>query len=74
MFDETSTQDEIYKTVAKPALYSVLDGYNSTLFAYGQTGSGKTYTLTGGDFYKDRGIVPRTLTSIYEVRILQLLY
>lgn len=45
----------------------MLDGYNSTLFAYGQTGSGKTYTLTGGDFYKDRGIVPRTLTSIYEV-------
>jgi hypothetical protein len=35
----------------KPALTSLMDGYNVTLFAYGQTGSGKTV----GDTRRCRG-------------------
>ena len=36
------------------------------MFAYGQTGSGKTFTITGGaERYVDRGIIPRTLTYIF---------
>uniref|UniRef100_A0A3Q2I9Z4 Kinesin-like protein n=1 Tax=Equus caballus TaxID=9796 RepID=A0A3Q2I9Z4_HORSE len=47
--------------------FSVLAGYNGTIFAYGQTGSGKTFTITGGaERYSDRGIIPRTLSYIFE--------
>lgn len=46
---------------------SVLAGYNGTIFAYGQTGSGKTFTITGGaEHYSDRGIIPRTLSYLYQ--------
>ncbi|CAJ0968388.1 unnamed protein product, partial [Ranitomeya imitator] len=46
---------------------SVLTGYNGTIFAYGQTGSGKTFTITGGaERYSDRGVIPRTLSYIFE--------
>ena len=45
---------------------SCFDGYNGTIFAYGQTGSGKTYTITGGaERYNDRGIIPRTISYIF---------
>ena len=48
-------------------VYSVLAGYNGTIFAYGQTGSGKTFTITGGaERYADRGIIPRTLSYLYQ--------
>lgn len=46
---------------------SALAGYNGTIFAYGQTGSGKTFTITGGaERYSDRGIIPRTLSYIFD--------
>ncbi|XP_064411370.1 kinesin-like protein KIF6 [Latimeria chalumnae] len=46
---------------------SVLAGYNGTIFAYGQTGSGKTFTITGGaERYSDRGIIPRTLSYLFQ--------
>ena len=45
---------------------SVLEGYNGTIFAYGQTGSGKTFTMTGGTKYADRGIIPRTLSYLFD--------
>ena len=45
----------------------VLAGYNGTIFAYGQTNSGKTFTITGGArSYGDRGIIPRTLSYLYQ--------
>ncbi|XP_037988311.1 kinesin-like protein KIF6 isoform X3 [Motacilla alba alba] len=47
--------------------FNVLAGYNGTIFAYGQTGSGKTFTITGGaERYSDRGIIPRTLSYIFD--------
>ncbi|XP_053918587.1 kinesin-like protein KIF6 isoform X3 [Cuculus canorus] len=47
--------------------FNVLAGYNGTIFAYGQTGSGKTFTITGGaEHYNDRGIIPRTLSFIFD--------
>ncbi|XP_026700414.1 kinesin-like protein KIF6 [Athene cunicularia] len=47
--------------------FNVLAGYNGTIFAYGQTGSGKTFTITGGaECYSDRGIIPRTLSYIFD--------
>ena len=36
-------------------------------FVFTQTGSGKTFTITGGaERYVDRGIIPRTLSYIFE--------
>ena len=52
--------------MAKDVVDSALDGFNGTIFAYGQTGSGKTFTMTGGtESYDDRGIIPRTLSYIF---------
>ena len=47
LFDETSTQNDIYENTTKPSIEAVLDGYNATVFAYGATGCGKTYTISG---------------------------
>uniref|UniRef100_A0A8C5MK03 Kinesin-like protein n=1 Tax=Leptobrachium leishanense TaxID=445787 RepID=A0A8C5MK03_9ANUR len=66
-FTQDAKQEEIFDRIAKPVADSVLSGYNATVFAYGQTGSGKTYTITGGaERYCDRGIIPRTLSYIFE--------
>lgn len=67
VFGQDSAQDTIFDAVARPVTDSVLQGYNGTIFAYGQTGSGKTYTITGGaERFADRGIIPRTLSYLYE--------
>ncbi|XP_075704020.1 kinesin-like protein KIF6 [Rhinoderma darwinii] len=66
-FDQETKQEAIFESIAKPVAESVLTGYNGTIFAYGQTGSGKTFTITGGaERYSDRGIIPRTLSYIFE--------
>uniref|UniRef100_A0A8C4KZ94 Kinesin-like protein n=1 Tax=Equus asinus TaxID=9793 RepID=A0A8C4KZ94_EQUAS len=67
IFDQDANQETIFESIAKPVAESVLAGYNGTIFAYGQTGSGKTFTITGGaERYSDRGIIPRTLSYIFE--------
>jgi kinesin family protein 6/9 len=38
----------------------------TTTFLHEQTGSGKTYTITGGgERYTDRGIIPRSISMIF---------
>ncbi|XP_050537605.1 kinesin-like protein KIF2A isoform X2 [Daktulosphaira vitifoliae] len=49
-FDETCTNETVYKYSAKPLVKTIFDGGMATCFAYGQTGSGKTHTM-GGDFH-----------------------
>uniref|UniRef100_A0A3B3DAG2 Kinesin family member 6 n=1 Tax=Oryzias melastigma TaxID=30732 RepID=A0A3B3DAG2_ORYME len=67
VFDQQAKQEDIFKNIAKPVADSVLAGFNGTIFAYGQTGSGKTFTITGGaEHYTDRGIIPRTLSYLFE--------
>ncbi|CAG9568243.1 putative kinesin [Leishmania major strain Friedlin] len=67
VFKPSATQEDVFATVAKGCVASVLDGMNSTVFAYGQTGSGKTYSITGGtESYQDRGLIPRAMAMIYE--------
>ncbi|XP_044142517.1 kinesin-like protein KIF6 isoform X2 [Bufo gargarizans] len=66
-FDQEAKQEAVFECIAKPVAESVLTGYNGTIFAYGQTGSGKTFTITGGaERYSDRGIIPRTLSYVFE--------
>ncbi|NXW67140.1 KIF6 protein, partial [Hirundo rustica] len=67
IFDQEAKQDVIFDSIAKPVAECVLAGYNGTIFAYGQTGSGKTFTITGGaEHYSERGIIPRTLSYIFD--------
>jgi hypothetical protein len=46
VFDENTTQQDVYEATTKGLLDSVLEGYNATVFAYGATGCGKTHTIT----------------------------
>ncbi|XP_018608825.1 kinesin-like protein KIF2C [Scleropages formosus] len=48
-FDETATNELVYRFSAKPLVQTIFEGGMATCFAYGQTGSGKTHTM-GGDF------------------------
>mmetsp|Transcript_108318 Transcript_108318/g.187099 ORF Transcript_108318/g.187099 Transcript_108318/m.187099 type:complete len:745 (-) Transcript_108318:746-2980(-) len=59
------TQEAIYNQVGSGIVRSVLDGYNGTALCYGQTGAGKTYTMSGGNDFKQRGMVPRAIANIF---------
>lgn len=48
-FNETCTNEIVYRFTAQPLVKTVFEGGMATCFAYGQTGSGKTHTM-GGDF------------------------
>jgi kinesin family protein 2/24 len=41
VFDETATNELVYKYTARPLVQNIFDGGMATCFAYGQTGSGK---------------------------------
>ena len=46
-FDETSSTQHVYRSLAQPIVLTACTGRNGTIFAYGQTSSGKTYTMQG---------------------------
>ena len=52
IFNEDSSQNDIFNISAKEICDSLFEGYNGTIFAYGQIGSGKTYTMLGPDYTK----------------------
>eukprot|EP00747_Dinoflagellata_sp_TGD_P184559 gnl/TRDRNA2_/TRDRNA2_40276_c0_seq1.p1 gnl/TRDRNA2_/TRDRNA2_40276_c0~~gnl/TRDRNA2_/TRDRNA2_40276_c0_seq1.p1 ORF type:complete len:910 (-),score=145.67 gnl/TRDRNA2_/TRDRNA2_40276_c0_seq1:115-2811(-) len=58
VFERGASQEEVYQTVGKPIVDSVLAGHNACLFAYGQTGSGKTHTMEGEH---DPGLMTRCI-------------
>ncbi|XP_008697528.1 kinesin-like protein KIF2C isoform X2 [Ursus maritimus] len=47
-FDETVSNEVVYRFTARPLVQTIFEGGKATCFAYGQTGSGKTHTM-GGD-------------------------
>jgi hypothetical protein len=49
IFDETSTNTQIYQRSLRNLIIPFFKGQWSTVFAYGQTGSGKTYTMMGSN-------------------------
>ena len=65
IFDQESSQEEIFEKIARPLSESFIEGYNGTIFAYGQTGSGKTHTMSGSDTWQLRGIIPRVLSFLF---------
>ncbi|KAH8700333.1 kinesin family protein [Talaromyces proteolyticus] len=64
IFDENTTQAEVYESTSRNLLDSVLDGYNATVFAYGATGCGKTHTITGTA--QQPGIIFLTMQELFE--------
>lgn len=69
IYDQDSSQGQVYENTARVAVLSVLEGYNATLLAYGQTGTGKTFTMEGFKYNStdpQRGIVPRASEEIFK--------
>uniref|UniRef100_A0A8I3PCW9 Kinesin-like protein n=2 Tax=Canis lupus familiaris TaxID=9615 RepID=A0A8I3PCW9_CANLF len=64
VFDETSTQLEVFEHTTKPILRSFLNGYNCTVLAYGATGAGKTHTMLGSA--ADPGVMYLTMLDLYK--------
>ena len=64
VFDDNTTQGDVYEATTKNLLDSVLDGYNATVFAYGATGCGKTHTITGTA--QQPGIIFLTMQELFE--------
>ncbi len=68
VYGPESSQSFVYDTTARPAVQSVLEGYNATILAYGQTGTGKTFTMEGFKYLQSdpqRGIIPRAMEEIF---------
>jgi kinesin family protein 5 len=68
VFDQDSTQLEVFDEIGRDLVSSVVDGINSTLFVYGQTASGKTFTMQGPDITNDKmkGLIPRIIEYQFE--------
>lgn len=64
MFDENTSQGDVYEATTRNLLDSVLDGYNATVFAYGATGCGKTHTITGT--VQQPGVIFLTMQELFE--------
>lgn len=73
VFDEMSSQREVYEVTTKPYLTSLVEGFNVTVFAYGATGAGKTHTMMGNsrsDEASDSaeaGIIPNALVDLFDL-------
>ena len=51
IYNEESTQSDIFNECVIPVLEDFVDGQNCLLFSYGVTNSGKSYTITGMYMY-----------------------
>ncbi|XP_006111578.1 kinesin-like protein KIF18A isoform X2 [Pelodiscus sinensis] len=63
VFDENSSQSEVFEHTTKTVLDGFLNGYNCTVLAYGATGAGKTYTMLGSP--KEPGVMYLTMMDLY---------
>ncbi|XP_028298917.1 kinesin-like protein KIF18A isoform X2 [Gouania willdenowi] len=64
VFNETSTQEEIFENTTKGVLDGLMNGFNCTVFAYGATGAGKTHTMLGSQY--DPGVMYRTMSELFK--------
>ncbi|XP_015274401.1 PREDICTED: kinesin-like protein KIF18A [Gekko japonicus] len=63
VFDENSSQMEVFEHTTKIVLDGFLNGYNCTVLAYGATGAGKTHTMLGSP--EDPGVMYLTMVELY---------
>ena len=65
MYDQDSSQEELYAASARQLVLSTLQGYNAAIIAYGQTGTGKTHTMEGEREGPGRGVIPRAVEDVF---------
>ena len=64
IFDENSTQEQIFTSTCEPLIKNLLENNQSGLiFTYGMTNAGKTFTIIGTP--NQPGILPLSLTFIF---------
>jgi centromeric protein E len=63
VFNEKSTNAEVFENLAQPLVAAALEGYNATVFAYGQTSSGKTHSMLGSD--EDPGVTRQSIAEVF---------
>ncbi|KFU94619.1 Kinesin-like KIF18A, partial [Chaetura pelagica] len=63
VFDESSSQLEVFEHTTKSLIDGFLNGYNCTVLAYGATGAGKTHTMLGSP--EDPGVMYLTMMALY---------
>ena len=65
-FSESNRTEEVYTSMAKGVVRSVITGLNGVIFTYGQTSSGKTYTMQGCSITgQDKGILQMAASDIF---------
>ncbi|NWW82623.1 KI18A protein, partial [Climacteris rufus] len=64
VFDESSSQLEVFEHTTKSLIDGFLNGYNCTVLAYGATGAGKTHTMLGSP--EDPGVMYLTMMTLYK--------
>ena len=66
IFDEYSTNEEVYEDSIQNLIEFVFEGGKVSVFAYGQTGSGKTFTMIGNQ--KTPGVYILAAKQIFDLR------
>ncbi|XP_069713568.1 kinesin-like protein KIF18A [Phaenicophaeus curvirostris] len=64
IFDENSSQLEVFEHTTKTVIDGFFNGYNCTVLAYGATGAGKTHTMLGSP--EDPGVTYFTMMALYD--------
>lgn len=49
VFNDETTNVQLFEVCTKPIVTSVMDGFNCSVFVYGATGAGKTFTMLGSE-------------------------
>ena len=65
VFGQKSSQEEVFGTVVRPLVHSLVRGISSLVFTYGVTNSGKTYTVHGLEGEVSEGLLPRIFRSAF---------
>ena len=63
IFDETTTQKQLFEHIGLSLVQDLLVGKNGLLFTYGVTGSGKTYSMIGNQ--TELGLLQRSLDTLF---------
>ena len=67
IFDENSTQEEVFQETCQPLIEDLIQNQKSGLiFTYGMTNAGKTFTVIGSS--EKPGILPRALKNLLEIK------
>lgn len=64
IFDDQTSQKQLFEQVAIPLVQDLLAGKNGLLFTYGVTGSGKTYSMIGNQH--ESGMLQRSLDCLFQ--------